>query len=1780
MAPRKKRIVKNAALTARTRSGMKYQAPYKDPKKAITKKSTDVKRIKQLPLNTKPVESVVTRSHKKFGKYHFFTENEDLAQYTDLSKDDTDASTSAGSELHSIEEVLLPGPEIGMINEDEIVISDDNSGDEGSITDLTYDSPVVDITNDNSTCDENISLDSDEETEESKNEMECTATKDPEMLISQQMSSLNVHSEETSVNLQDGGSGIVHDVEYVAEPEKSATQLYHIETFESEVIIDCIAEEIIPICGEQEVINENEDSNGIKDVICEEVDEKQKTEDLTAILEGSRSEAEESIQKIQTAAEITSILEGDTEGTELLNLESKKDEVDQMEKYKVNIQDVEGNKCEVKDNKQEDMIEPEELPVITTKDKDETKLVVPDLPETKKELPKSKAKAKGPKRKTEKVDKNEKLMSTESSVRRSSRIKSISVLKQKSSKGHGLVKQKSDTSIKSIESENGDSNSSSIIESQPNKAGQKNAAHHGQSSHVQDHQKPVKMKSRWRRSSELELNNPISHNSSKPMPLSPTASQSDTNSNTANDEGNVQKDSEEVARRLKQFVHLKENLYLTERISCKEAKKMVCDCFLTEEDIAQGEYGCGEDCLNKLLMIECGSLCAVGDRCTNKRFQKGQCAPCEVFRTEKKGLGIRAAANIPYGEFILEYVGEVLDPEEFEKRAAEYSKDKNQHYYFMSLRADAVIDATRKGNVSRFINHSCDPNAETQKWTVNGELRIGFFSKRTILAGEEITFDYQFQRYGKEAQKCFCEASTCRGWLGEEPDDEDDEDEDDDEDEEEDEEEDDEDEANRKNETSQAVKDGSIQELPHPEAMESQDKVGESQAVPVVKPEKSPKKEKKKVLRQRLPRKELFEDLDLDDEIETLQTTGLKNQAHTLKLSRLMVRAKEPAQRQKLLRVLRRGELPCRRLFLDYHGLRLIHGWMTNAQHLSRVNRKFESLRLEILQTLATLPIPNKTMLQDSKVLPTVEKWSVKLEEEVSPIDSDSNSPKIDTDNTTTPDGVETKPAKIADEIMHETDLQNTGITPPPEQPTPIKLKAAIPPPLPPSSDLSVDHYETEIIALALKLLEEWSVLKEVFRIPKKERIEQMKEHEREADRKYKAGLGLDGQDSMLEKKDFNRYSLLSRRSKKKKRKNSHNDRDSFIDKYERRKMFAFQVEQREIERRRHQREFWRQHEQRCVVMGADPRFTAPFEPNQGYQCVWNPQTGQWQNYPLPGPPPAQNFNPNIPPHHQPPQQYVPPPAMGHNPHHNQPPPQSMLPPPMQQNAPMLPPPMQQNAPMLPPPMQQNAPMLPPPMQQNAPMLPPPMQPNAPMMKHLSQPPPHAVVHQKPPMGYNPQPTMPPLPPNPNQYGVRAPLPNMNVPNMGHMQPNQHPMYPHHMQPQQSQPPQMSQQQAPGYHLAMESQNPSMHGNMVPMPNMGKQPPPLPALPYQDTIKEQEEVRFMGPIPPPAKLPPKWKCAKDRYGRPYYYHIRIRKAQWEPPELPPPDENDELSETSSSSDTSSLSSDSSTEETDSDDEIDDAKLLLQIKNKFKQMDAMKNAEKPATGDTKDAATADDEDSKDEEPKERSLDDRLIEEFCFMKGNAAGQTKRKRVGLVQEILISPRTEEDRLQFKKDMKRYKQNKEKLKQQKELLLEQSKIHVTVEKPSKPVATPKPVKTNKKHKISVKTKLKEMVDNDAAKKIKESFRSNMAGVMVSILNTYRKPECKEGRITNTDDFKHLARKLTHFVMLKELKHCQNIEDLTCTESVKSKAREFVRKYMSKFGEIYQKPKDEIEFY
>jgi hypothetical protein len=115
----------------------------------------------------------------------------------------------------------------------------------------------------------------------------------------------------------------------------------------------------------------------------------------------------------------------------------------------------------------------------------------------------------------------------------------------------------------------------------------------------------------------------------------------------------------------------------------------------------------------------------------------------------------------------MEYVGEILNRNQFQDRVKEAEELHQRHFYFMTIRKGEIIDASKKGNLARFMNHSCNPNCETQKWTVNGKLRVGLFAKRHIKAGSELTFDYKFVRFGHLAQQCYCGESNCKGIIGE-----------------------------------------------------------------------------------------------------------------------------------------------------------------------------------------------------------------------------------------------------------------------------------------------------------------------------------------------------------------------------------------------------------------------------------------------------------------------------------------------------------------------------------------------------------------------------------------------------------------------------------------------------------------------------------------------------------------------------------------------------------------------------------------------------------------------------------------------------------------------------------------------------------------------------------------------------------------------------------------------------------------------------------------------------
>ncbi|CDH16462.1 probable Histone-lysine N-methyltransferase, H3 lysine-36 specific [Zygosaccharomyces bailii ISA1307] len=220
---------------------------------------------------------------------------------------------------------------------------------------------------------------------------------------------------------------------------------------------------------------------------------------------------------------------------------------------------------------------------------------------------------------------------------------------------------------------------------------------------------------------------------------------------------------------LKTFKCLDECQYANKRLgNAKHNEFMECDCYEEFEDGTNRACDENSDCINRLTLIECvNGLCgSCGDDCQNQRFQKREYADIAVFQTKLKGYGVRAEADIESQQFIYEYMGEVIPEDAFRDRLIAYDEKGYKHFYFMMLQNGEFIDATVKGSLARFCNHSCNPNAYVNKWVVAGKLKMGIFANRKILKGEEITFDYNVDRYGATAQRCFCGEPNCIGFLG------------------------------------------------------------------------------------------------------------------------------------------------------------------------------------------------------------------------------------------------------------------------------------------------------------------------------------------------------------------------------------------------------------------------------------------------------------------------------------------------------------------------------------------------------------------------------------------------------------------------------------------------------------------------------------------------------------------------------------------------------------------------------------------------------------------------------------------------------------------------------------------------------------------------------------------------------------------------------------------------------------------------------------------------------
>ncbi len=140
--------------------------------------------------------------------------------------------------------------------------------------------------------------------------------------------------------------------------------------------------------------------------------------------------------------------------------------------------------------------------------------------------------------------------------------------------------------------------------------------------------------------------------------------------------------------------------------------------------------------------------------------------PFAVRESALAGKGAFAIRPIRKGERIIEYTGERIPHPVADERYDDDSMEEH-HTFLFTVSSRTVIDATHGGNESRYINHSCEPNCETEI----DRGRVFIFALRDIAVGEELAYDYAYERSGDETEKeerqyrCLCGTRSCRGSI-------------------------------------------------------------------------------------------------------------------------------------------------------------------------------------------------------------------------------------------------------------------------------------------------------------------------------------------------------------------------------------------------------------------------------------------------------------------------------------------------------------------------------------------------------------------------------------------------------------------------------------------------------------------------------------------------------------------------------------------------------------------------------------------------------------------------------------------------------------------------------------------------------------------------------------------------------------------------------------------------------------------------------------------------------
>lgn len=221
---------------------------------------------------------------------------------------------------------------------------------------------------------------------------------------------------------------------------------------------------------------------------------------------------------------------------------------------------------------------------------------------------------------------------------------------------------------------------------------------------------------------------------------------------------------------------------------CNDCTKDICACrALSGDSIRKSAYNAEGLLVAKkgTPIYECNKKCACGPDCQNRVLQRGRTIKLSIFKTNNGcGWGIRTLEDIKKGQFVAEYVGEVITREEADKRGKVYDREGKTYLFDLDYNDEKdfpyTVDAAEYGNVSHFINHSCSPNLEIYAVWVHcldpNMPRLGLYACKNIKAHEELTFDYICMQKDEKEKRvipkpseiktlCKCNSSNCRTYL-------------------------------------------------------------------------------------------------------------------------------------------------------------------------------------------------------------------------------------------------------------------------------------------------------------------------------------------------------------------------------------------------------------------------------------------------------------------------------------------------------------------------------------------------------------------------------------------------------------------------------------------------------------------------------------------------------------------------------------------------------------------------------------------------------------------------------------------------------------------------------------------------------------------------------------------------------------------------------------------------------------------------------------------------------